>query len=637
MLWQSITAICTLLPAMAVAAATQPAFTYNDRQFLLHGKPFVMIGGQMDPQRIHPVFWEDRLIKAKAMGLNTIFIYTFWNMLEPQQGRWASDAPENNMAKFATLAHKHGLKIVLRPGPYVCGEREWGGFPWWLSQVDGMVVRKNNKPFLDASRNYLSKLAQDLKPHLVSQGGPILMVQVENEYGSWDNNTDYKLAMKEMVQEHFDVPLYTTDGGYGAYLQGGYIPGILAEPDGRPGDAFPNRDKYVPDKSSLGPLLDGEFYVVHSDSWGNPHWTTDGDAAQVKEYLDDMDLMLSKNNSFSYYMWHGGTNFGFSTGALWDNNSTSPWTTSYDHGSPLDESGRTNSLYMQMRSVIAKYVPAGSIPEPPVNEPMLAIPKVELNASACAFDFAAIAETKTDPVTMEALGQAYGFVLYEHNVTKSAKGLLQPGDRPRDRVLAFVNGKRQGIIDSYYTKPSEVVLDLQPGDHLQLLIENAGRVNYWNRFTKNTNMVLDPIKGIKGTVTVGGAVLKGWKSRSLPFDTVPKKTCRKPTATSQGSPPILFSGEIWVDAEKTSPSSRDTFLTIPEGIRGFAWANGFNLGRYWVKGAQQSLYLPGAVLKPGAWNKIVVLELEPASQTLTIEGITKRIWELKPDPDAPKM
>lgn len=240
------------------SSATAPAFTYDNDTFLLHGEPFTIIGGQMDPQRIPPEYWRDRLSKARAMGLNTIFSYIFWNNLEPQQGTWLSDEPRNDIAKYFRIAQEEGLQVVVRPGPYICGEHEWGGFPAWLAEIPGMVVRTNNTPFLEETKKYIVNLAEtsgfaDLQ---VSRGGPIIMVQVENEYGSFDENHNYTAALRDILLESFEVPLYTNDGGVDWTLEGGQIPGVLAEVDGGSW-ALPARDLYITDPTELGPLLDG--------------------------------------------------------------------------------------------------------------------------------------------------------------------------------------------------------------------------------------------------------------------------------------------------------------------------------------------------------------------------------------------
>ncbi|KAI1207280.1 glycoside hydrolase family 35 protein [Annulohypoxylon truncatum] len=621
-------------------SAAAPAFTYDRSSFLLHGAPHVIIGGQMDPQRIPATYWRDRLRKARAMGLNTIFSYVYWNLLEPIQGQWTSAEEGNNVAKFFAIAQEEGLHVVLRPGPYICGEREWGGFPAWLSTVPGLTVRSSDDAFMEAAESYLERLAADLRPLQVTQGGPLLMVQVENEYGSYGTDHNYTRGLRDILRRNFEVPLYTNDGGVDWTLAGGEVPGVLAEIDGDPRSGFAARDLYITDPSELGPLLDGEYYTLAPDTWGsaNAHNTAAGNAAQVQQFVSDLDLVLGANNSISLYMFHGGTNFAFSNGAIW-RNYTAAFTTSYDYGAPLDESGRTTELYDTLRDTIAKYVPEGSIPQPPANVPLSEFANVTLKPVGGLFggDVLGVRRATEAPVTMEELGQAYGLVLYEHMVTTALEGTLQPGDRARDRVIVYVNGTKQGVIDSTYAQPAEVSLSLQPGDTLQLLIENLGRVDYWSRESGTFIALEDPYKGIVGNVTVGSQVLSGWDIYSLPLDAPPAAgSTSKVAAITTGSPPVFFSGTFRIDGGNTSdPMMLDTFLAVPDGVKGNVWVNGFNLGRYWIVGPQQSLYLPRTVLKTDDDNEIVVLELEPNAESLTAFGTAERTWANYPDPDYP--
>lgn len=251
----------------ATTSAAPPAFTYNNDSFLLHGEPFTIIGGQIDPQRIPYQYWRDRLSKVRAMGINTIFSYLFWNNLAPTQGDWLSEEPQNDIAEYFRIAQEEGLYVVLRPGPYICGEHEWGGFPAWLSEIPDMVVRTNNTPFLEETEKYIVNLAEKsgLADLQVSRGGPLLMVQVENEYGSFDENHNYTAALRDILRANFEVPLYTNDGGVDWTLEGGQIPGVLAEVDGGSW-ALPARDLYVTDPTSLGPLLDGGEFPIQQYS-----------------------------------------------------------------------------------------------------------------------------------------------------------------------------------------------------------------------------------------------------------------------------------------------------------------------------------------------------------------------------------
>ncbi|KAK7750327.1 hypothetical protein SLS62_007735 [Diatrype stigma] len=706
------TDVSTTTAATTTQSAPVPAFTYDRHSFLLHGEPHVLIGGQMDPQRIPRAYWRDRLAKARAMGLNTIFAYVFWNLLEPEPGLWltgdadadADEIQSNDIAAYFRLAQEEGLHVVLRPGPYVCGERDWGGLPYWLSTIPGLKVRSgssddnDNGAFLTAARRYLARLAADLQDLQVTRGGPLLMVQVENEYGSYGADGNYTAALRDILRDLFEVPLYTNDGGVDWTLAGGTVPGVLAAIDGDPASGFAARDRYVTDPSMLGPLLDGEYYTVWADLWGSSekHNTAAGAGGQetAEKIVADLEFVLRANNSISLYMFHGGTNFGLSSGALWRDGAAAVFTTSYDYGAPLDESGRTTDLYFALRDTIARHAASVTIPEPPANVPLLSIANFSLEPAVSLFDAAVLGKSSYSdeaPATMEALGQAYGFVLYEHVVPTAAaaadddddyeeasvyyEGVLQPGDRPRDRVLVYVNGARVGVIDGTYAAATEVSVSLTPGDTLALLVENLGRVDYWSRESGDASYIAleDPYKGIRGNVTVGGRVIEGWDMYSLPVDSPPSLTLPRPSsgggtdeieeeeeevittssAPAASSPPFSYRGTFEVPnaaaaitAPKSStdpdpdpdpdPAALDTFLTIPDGIKGIVWVNGFCLGRYWVVGPQQSLYLPGVFLKGEGSNEVVVLELEPAGpEALTAFGTAERSWGNRPDPDYP--
>lgn len=502
------------------------------------------------------------------------------------------------------------------------------------------MPRSFNAPFLNAAWSYLSRLAKEVAHLQVTRGGPILMVQVENEYGSYGDDLRYKLVLRDMTSKLFDVPLYTTDGGGESFLKDGQIPGVLAAVDGGP-EGFPIRDTVITDKSSLGPQIDGEAYIVKSDHWGpeEQHYTSVNHPELVDKYIKNLNTTLSANNSFSFYMLHGGTNFGLSTGSLFNGNRTAPWTTSYDHGAPIDESGRTTPLYHTLREEILKYLPDRNIvPEPPANLPMMTLPSVKLSPYASILDTVTHKTTKEDPIPMEALDQAHGFILYEHEIQTPINGILQPGDRPRDRIIIYVNNQRKGIIDNFYAQPATITLSLKPGDKLQLLVENVGRTNYWSKNSNVPNLLLDPYKGINGSVSVGDSILKSWKISQIPCWEPPRLKSVIEGGIQKGIMPVYYSGKFSLPRleDGESSSQRDTYLSIEGGTRGIVWVNGVNLGRYWVVGPQQSLYLPGAFLKAGLPNKITVLETKPWNLELTATGEAERRWANNPDPDAPQ-
>lgn len=603
-------------------AVTSKNFTYDRNHFYIDGKEFIMFGGQMDPQRIPRPYWNDRLQMAKAMGLNTIFSYHYWNEHEPVEGLWDFDG-NNDIAAWYQAIEDNGLYGVLRPGSYIYGERDWGGLPSWLSQIPDMTVRANNAKFLEYSGKYLAHVGTELESLLVNNGGPILMVQVENEYGSFDNNHDYTNALDEIFREHFDAILYTNDGGTKEMLEGGHIPGVLAAIDGDAYVGFPARDEYITDESCLGPQLNGEYYIRWFDPWNadKTHQSYDGDAEGIAEKVKDIEWMVDQNGSFNIYMWHGGTNFGFGNGAI-NASRFQAFSTSYDYGSPLDETGRPAEVYGHLREALAKY--SSDIPEVPDIPPIISIDDFKLTPVAGLFDDMPAPERAESPVSMEGLGQSYGHVLYEHNVSSDYSGTVSPGDGPRDRVIVYVNGVRQGVIDRSYTIPGTVEVTLKAGDKLGLFVENLGRVDYGE-------VMVEQEKGIVGDVNIGGETIRDWNVYSFPLDTISGgPSAGGYSVESNDGAPVFYRGSFDTDQEGMAA---DTLLELPDGIKGMVWVNGFNLGRYWTIGPQQQLYLPGCYLKQDSPNEVIVLELEPRTGDRVARGLSERTWGNNEDPD----
>lgn len=559
------------------------------------------------------------------MGLNTIFSYVFWDQLQPTGPDSWDLFGRNNITEYFRLAQAAGLNVVLRAGPYVCGEHEWGGFPAWLLKVPDMIVRSSNSDFLTYSKLYIDKLAAELAPVMVTKGGPILMVQIENEYGSYGTETTYMEALRDMFSV-FGVTLYTNDGGYEEDVVNGQVYGVLAEVDGNSvKQMFEARDTYA-NPSSLGPLLDGEYYITWLDLWAsNQMYSTDVNfTAEIVDIKSDLNWTLANGHSFSLYMFHGGTNFGWQSGADWSTVLT-PVVTSYDYGAPLDESGRTNDVYYAVREIISAYVKNGSIPTPPANTDPINIPPISLTPSAALFSSLPEPVFSIFPMNMEELSQIHGFILYRHTTTSTLNGTLGVGDYPRDRVLVYVNGLRVGVVDAIYAYPQKIALALKKGDVLDLLVENAGRINYGPR-------IPDQKKGIVGNVTVGRKILSGFEIYSLPIADPLTSSSSAPLSLSNTtlatSGPVFYTGSF--DVEEVG----DTFLSLPGWTKGMVWVNGENLGRYWTVGPQQTLYLPGCYLKEKG-NEITVLALEPSDAQGDVEGITTRKWGNNPDPNLP--
>ena len=575
----------------------------------------------MDPQRIPWQYWNQRMAMARSMGLNTIFSYVYWNLLEPQPGQHVTDG-NNNIYAFVQDAHSAGLKVVLRVGPYICGEHEWGGFPAWLNNVNNMTVRSNNPQFLNYTALYLSWLGQWLDPLMASNGGPIILIQIENEYGFYGDDHSYTSALAQQFVSSFNATFYTNDGSSQSALQAGEIPNILAEIDGTtPQDSFESRKLYL-NASSQGPNLDGEYYITWLDHWGfnQTYQSFVNDTTDISSRVAGLNWTIANGDSFSIYMFHGGTNWGFQSGSDYGP-ATQPVTTSYDYGAPLDESGRPNDIYFAVRDALRQFL--NDTPSVPAIDSMIGIPSIAVQPSFFLFDALPSPVFMQSPTNMESLGQWYGFTLYRHTANSSISGVLQPGVAAKDRVLVYVNQQRVGVIDSTYVTPQVVDVTLKPGDVLDLLNENLGRVNFGPDIPYQT-------KGIFGNVTVGGGTLSGWNIYTLPLDspmTAPHGVLEPMNITAR-SGPVFYEGTF--DLSKVS----DTWLELPGWTKGIIFVNGVNLGRFWTVGPQQSYYLPGCYLQ-SLGNQIQIFSLEPTGHEGTVQGVVNRTWANNPDPDFP--
>lgn len=612
--------------ALAFATTTIPSlaadsFGYKGVDFLLNGDIYQILGGQIDPQRVPWQLWDSRLAMARAMGLNTVFSYLYWDQIEPSQGQWSTDG-NNNIAAWVQKAEAQDLKVVLRVGPYICGEHEWGGFPSWLSTINNMTVRSNNPQFLDAAKTYLDFIGSWMEPYFASNGGPVIMAQVENEYGFYGNDHTYTNALAALFRDAFPgLQLYTNDGS-GQAIQDGSIPNVLAETDGG-FDGFNNRDTWI-DPSSLGPYMDGEYYITWIDQWkyNQTHQSDSGNTAKIQSIQDDFSTAVKNGSSFSIYMFHGGTNWGFQNGADFGV-SYEPVTTSYDYGAPLDESGRPNDIYHAIRDTITSLV--DGVPDVPSLPAMVGTEPVTMTPYTSMFDQLPPAKLAEYPTNMEELGQSTGYILYRYIAAQDMTGDLQIGDKPRDRYLIYVNKERVGLIDSTYTGKQVISsLELKANDQLDILVENLGRINFGG-------LIIDQRKGIVGNVTIGGNVLKGFSQYNLPCDTPVKLSGSSALeSVSPSDPPIWYGGTF--DMGTNEPS--DTFLSLPGWVKGVVYVNGWNLGRYWTVGPQQQLYLPGVYLRKSK-NTISVLNLEPTGKEGPIQGVATRTWGNNPDPDLP--
>jgi beta-galactosidase len=567
-------------------------FNIRDRQFLLNGKPFRILAGAMHYFRIPPAYWPDRLLKLRAMGLNTVETYVAWNLHEPEPEAFHFDAGLD-LVRYLIIAAELGLHAIVRPGPYICSEWDLGGLPAWLLSDPAMRLRCSHPPYLEAVDRFFDALLPRLTPLQVTHGGPILAMQVENEYGSYGNDQAYLRHLAEgMRHRGVDVLLFTSDGPRDQTLRAGTLPGILKTVNFASGveAALSKLLEHQP----AGPLMVTEFWDGWFDHWGEQHHTrTPEDTAAA------LDKILTAGASVSLYMFHGGSNFGFMNGANREDACYQPTVTSYDYDAPLSEAGDPTAKYGVLRDVIGRHAPLPDIVLPPP-APRLALGQVELPESVALFDALDGLSSPIQlaaPQTMEMLGQSYGLTLYRTQVAGPVEAPLTIRGL-HDRAQLFVNRQPVGVLER--SSPDQDLLLAVPhgGATLDILVENMGRINFGPD-------LLDR-KGITEWVLLGQQYLFGWTHFPLPLDDLTRLEF-KPSSTTGG--PSFYRGRF------TVADPGDTFLALPGWTKGACWVNGFNLGRYWRTGPQRTLYVPAPLLVKGE-NELIVLELHSTDRRM---------------------
>ena len=613
-----------LLPLFLIFIITSFAqqkhtFEIKDGNFVYDGKPIQIHSGEMHFARVPKPYWRQRLQMMKAMGLNTVATYVFWNYQEPSPGVWDFKTDNRNIAEFIKTAQEVGLFVILRPGPYACAEWEFGGYPWWLQKEKDLVIRSYNKPFLDSCKTYINHLGAQVKDLQITYGGPIIMVQVENEFGSYvaqrkdiplAEHKKYSAAIKqELLDAGFDVPLFTSDGSW--LFKGGTIEGALPTANGE--DNVDNLKKVVNEyHNGGGPYMVAEFYPGWLDHWAEPFQkvSTESVVAQTEKYL-------KAGVSFNFYMVHGGTNFAFTSGANYDKkHDIQPDITSYDYDAPMSEAGWATPKYLALRKLFQQNV-SYKIPPIPAQIPVIEIPSIKLNK---AVDLFAIKEkmkpvVSDTPQTFEDLNQGYGYVLYSKHFTQPINGKLEIKGL-RDYAIVYINGERAAELNRN-TNTYSCNIDIPSNATLDILVENMGRINYGAEIVYN-------LKGIISPVTIDGNVIEGnWNMYKFPMDKEPY--LQSYPNNYKKDQPVIYEGNF--SLSKTG----DTFLDMSKWGKGIVFVNGHNLGRYWNVGPQQTLYLPGCWLKKGK-NEIKVFEQLNIEEQKEIRGIkTPVLDELRND------
>lgn len=593
---------CFVLQFQLNAQKAQHTFELGDTVFLLDGKPFQIISGELHYARIPHDSWRARMKAAKAMGLNTIGAYIFWNVHEPQKGIY-NFTGDNNIVEFVKIAQEEGLWVIIRPSPYACAEWEFGGYPYWLQNEEGLIVRSKETKFLNAYRNYVNEVGKQLAGMQVNHGGNILMIQIENEYGSYGSDKEYlEINRKIFIEAGFDGLLYTCDPKNS--IKNGHLPGLLAAINGvdNPKEVKRLVNTY---NNGKGPYFIAEWYPAWFDWWGEKHHTV-----PAEQYAPHLDSVLAAGISINMYMFHGGTTRGFMNGANYGEAPYEPQISSYDYDAPLDEAGNPTHKYLEFRNVIMEHLPAGqTLPDVPAKKPTIAIPAINLSQVAKVFDILPSPKQNLKPLTFEDINQAYGFVLYRTTISDGKSGWLKIKDL-RDYGIVFINGIRAGVLDRRLNQDSIYVNIPNNKVVLDILVENLGRINFGQYLLQNK-------KGITEKVVLNRKELIGWQMFSLPFDNISAIPIKGSTITS--NVPSLRKGTF------NLLTTGDTYLDMSKWGKGCVWVNGHNLGRYWEIGPQQTLYLPAEWLVKGE-NEIVVLELLKPEQT-TLQGLDTPILD----------
>jgi beta-galactosidase len=671
-----LAALSTLAPAQSQKPvqshkpAPRPVHTFavEGDHFTLDGKPFKVLSGELHYARIPREYWHARLKMARAMGLNTIATYVFWDLHEPRPGVYDFSS-QNDLAAFIRAAQEEGLYVILRAGPYICGEWDLGGLPPWLlaDPNSAAALRSDSPAFLSPVSSWIKRLNQEVGGLQIGKGGPIIVTQVENEYGGFGSDHVYMQHMVDLFRAAgFNDSLLDTVDGFNDLAKGA-VPGIFAGVNFGIGNHQKGMDAaaaFRPDQ----PIFVTEYWPGWFDSWGHPHQTR-----PTPPQLEDVDYILAHGAGLNLYMFHGGTSFGFMSGADMSRGNYLPDTTSYDYGAPLDESGRPTPKFFELRKIFAKYSPCGDescLPPVPASAPIITIPPVALNESTPLWaNLPPKPIRSANPLTMEAIGQSYGYILYRAHLPAAVAGDLVLTEL-HDYAQVYLDGKLAGTLDRRLKQSALAITTTAPAV-LDIFVEAAAHINYSKAMRTDQ-------KGITQSVTLAGIPVTGWEIYSLPMTTSPIATSRELQPTTEEIKDSLYAnlpltassvGKVSLDhcgfaygsvcgapsvsvslppsiPEKDSlptffranfnlTATGDTFLDVRALGKGMVWINGHALGRFWNVGPQDTLYVPGPWLKVGA-NEIVIFDLKPPFKFLPPFGLIPQVSGLDhPILDAP--
>lgn len=594
-----------LIFSLPVAAQN---FTIGKSTFLLNGKPFTVKAAELHYTRIPAPYWEHRIEMCKALGMNTICLYVFWNIHEQTEGQFDFTG-QNDIAAFCRLAQKHGMYVIVRPGPYVCAEWEMGGLPWWLLKKKDIVLRTLDPYFMERTAIFMKEVGKQLAPLQITRGGNIIMVQVENEYGAYAVDKPYVSAIRDIVKSagFTEVPLFQCD--WSSTFDRNGLDDLLWTINFGTGANIEQQFKRLKEARPETPLMCSEFWSGWFDHWGRKHETR-----PAKSMVQGIKDMLDRNISFSLYMAHGGTTFGHWGGA--NNPSYSAMCSSYDYDAPISEPGWTTDKYFQLRDLLKNYLPAGEqLPEIPEAFPVIEIPEVEFTQVAPLFSNLPEAKESMDIQPMEAFDQGWGTILYRTTLQEPVEnGTTMKITEVHDWAQVFADGKLLARLDRRRGEFALQLPVLKKGTRIDILVEAMGRVNF-DESIHDRKGITEKVELVRGKQS---AKLKNWTVYSFPVDYSFVQDKRYKNGTAQ-TMPAYYRTTFRLD------KVGDTFLDMSTWGKGMVWVNGLAIGRFWEIGPQQTLFMPGCWLKEGE-NEVIVLDLK-GPEKASIRGLKKPILD----------
>ena len=604
--------LLTVLLLMMTTLVKAGHFTVGDKSFLLNGEPFVVKAAEIHYPRIPQPYWDHRIKMCKALGMNTVCIYVFWNIHEQREGQFDFTG-NNDVAAFCRLAQKNGMYVIVRPGPDVCAEWEMGGLPWWLLKKKDIRLREQDPYFMERVKIFEQKVGEQLAPLTIQNGGPIIMVQVENEYGSYGENKPYVSEIRDCLRGIYGQELALFQCDWASNFEKNGLDDLVWTMNFGTGANIDQQFRRLGELRPDAPKMCSEFWSGWFDKWGAQHETR-----PAKDMVDGMDEMLSKGISFSLYMTHGGTSFGHWAGA--NSPGFAPDVTSYDYDAPINEQGLPTSKYWELRTMMQKYslspgpspkgkgnkVALPAVPKAPM--PIIEVPQFRLEKVMDLCGLVTKRVENRDVLTMEDMDCGWGMIQYTTTLPDIPRKSVLTLNDCHDYAQIWVNHQFVGSIDRVKNEKSLMLPPVKKGDVLNILVEAMGRINF-GRAIKDFKGITSDVQlqteqdGHEMTYT-----LKHWVIRTMADDYEAIKTAMASNRKEVKDNEAIVSDGGYFKGEFTLKKVGDTFLNFEAFGKGQVWVNGHAMGRIWHIGPQQTLYVPGCWLKKGK-NEVIVLDI----------------------------